>query len=73
METHEVKQQVTEVCRKIKGHRLAKGYSPLSIAEKAGISINTLRKIENCQTKLTVARLIAIAGALDISVLDLLK
>jgi len=73
MINHEVKQRVTEVCRSIKRHRLAKGYSQVSIAAKTGISTSTLRKIEECETKLTVERLIAIAGALDISVMDLLK
>ena len=73
MENHQIKQRVADVCQNIKRCRIAKGYSQAFLADKAGIGVNSLRRIERCETNLTVEKLMDIADALDMDVRDLLK
>ena len=73
MENHEINQRVIDVSLKIKHYRIQKSYSQKLLAEKANISLSTMRKIEKHEIALSVNRLIAIAKALDVKVNDLLK
>ncbi len=60
------------IARKIKELRKKSGWSQQKLAEKAGVSYNTITKIEQCAATMpTIQTMIKIADAFDISLDEL--
>lgn len=60
------------LAERIRQRRVQKGYSQEHLAESASISLRTLQRIEGGQTEPRGHTLIALAGALDVAIEDLM-
>lgn len=60
------------ISKKIKQIRIQKGYSQEKLADKTGLSIRTIQRVENGETDPTGNTIIEISKALDVSVEQLL-
>jgi len=62
----------TDIGQKVRQHRRAGGMSLQEVADKAGISVSTLSKIENNIIEMSYTRMISISEALGINLTELL-
>lgn len=64
---------IKRVATNIKKYRKEKGFSQMSLALDAGISVSTIGMIETAKTDMTLSKINAIAKALGIEAYELLK
>ena len=62
---------MSEIGQRAKGIRWAKGDTQEAVARRAGIALATYMRIESGRNEPTVDTLVKIAGALDVSVAEL--
>ena len=68
-----MKEQIQEVCEKIRLLRNQKGLTILELAEKAGIAHSAVYYIESKKKEPTLSTLFKLAEALEISIAEFFK